>query len=145
MGAVSRFPYWLVTVLSSVIVFDQLTKIQAESFELATLNAGISFGLGQSLNQGVIMGITVGVLLAAALSFKLTWEKHPVIAGLFFGGGVSNLIDRVLVGAVRDWIPVPFLEVHNNLADWAIGVAVLLLVGQLLTQSLIQYSHDSAR
>jgi lipoprotein signal peptidase len=45
-------------------------------------------------------------------------------------GGLINLIDRLVFGYVRDywW----FVGVYNNLADWLIGVGVLIFFIKIL-------------
>lgn len=79
-----------------------------------------------------------GVLIAWLLRLK-PWEKTLAAAlALILGGAVGNLIDRVALGHVVDFIQVylPFipLQIFNpwpafNLADSAItlGVAILLV------------------
>lgn len=38
---------------------------------------------------------------------------------------MSNLLDRLVYGGVRDWLTVPVLGLKNNLADWAIVGAIV--------------------
>ena len=49
--------------------------------------------------------------------------------GLLAGGAASNLADRFVNGAVRDWLALPWLVV--NLADLAVaaGVVCYLVAG----------------
>jgi len=39
---------------------------------------------------------------------------------------VSNFFDRLLMGGVRDWLPIWSLK--NNLADWSIFGSLLLII-----------------
>jgi lipoprotein signal peptidase len=34
------------------------------------------------------------------------------------------MLDRLINGGVRDWLVVPVLGLRNNLADWAIIIAI---------------------
>lgn len=52
-------------------------------------------------------------------------KKYPIILGLFQGGAVSNVLDRLVYGGVRDWLAVPILGLRNNFADWAIVIALV--------------------
>ncbi len=108
------------------IAVDQATKMNAA---LVTLNTGISFGLFPS---SLLTFLLSGVLLLIAYQFgKLFFQVSPVLTGIFFGGSTSNLIDRALYGGVRDFLPIPFFSIHNNLADWAIILSLLWLFWQL--------------
>lgn len=63
------------------------------------------------------------------------WRNmQGIFTGLFIGGAVSNIIDRIYFGGVRDWFPIPFVGLRNNLADWAIFLAVFLSVVQLASR-----------
>lgn len=55
-------------------------------------------------------------------------KKFPMFVGLIIGGAVSNVLDRLFLGSVRDFLPVPFLAVHNNLADWGIFIGLVGIV-----------------
>ena len=59
-------------------------------------------------------------------------NKYPIVRGLFLGGAMSNIMDRLVIGGVRDWLPVPVLGLRNNLADWAIvGALIIFLIGEV--------------
>lgn len=47
---------------------------------------------------------------------------------LFLGGALSNIADRLWLGGVRDWLVIPGTRLYNNLADYAIAVAVIWLI-----------------
>lgn len=114
---------------------DQLTKFIAQSMELVTINPGISYGLFSGFSRA---GMLIMLLVFFAGITKLTWEwwqKHLIIFGLFSGSVLSNMWDRIMVGGVRDFLPVPFLGLENNLADWVIFVCLALAVKYYITQS----------
>lgn len=120
----------LLSTLMAIVFLDQSTKYLAAQAGAVQLNTGISFGLSSSSSQALLsFGIT---LVMAGLWFwqKKLWLKYPVIAGLLFGGGISNMIDRLIFSGVRDWLPVPGFNLSNNIADWSITLslaAILLL------------------
>ena len=135
----------LAAVAASAIGADQLTK-HIVSSKLAldervavvgpfsihhVQNSGIAFGLFASATAAVILltGIAIAWML---VFFARSGARHPVLPvalGLVIGGSVSNLLDRVRLGYVTD-----FLHVNHwpefNLADSfiCIGVAILLTV-----------------
>lgn len=129
------------------LALDQTTKVWTER----------AFALGESLpllpflsftyvrNQGAAWGMFQGahyVLAAfgivAALAICLFWRKlfgpHPRLlpaVGLLLAGIVGNVIDRVRLGYVVDFIHVHWGSWHFpcfNIADSAICIAVGLLI-----------------
>jgi len=93
-------------------------------------NSGIAFGLFSSATAlvTVLTAIAVGWML---VFFGRSGARHPVLPaalGLLIGGSVSNLVDRVRLGHVTDFIDFGWWPAFN-LADTfiVIGVAVLLL------------------
>ena len=92
-------------------------------------NSGIAFGLFSSATAGVavITGIAVVWML---VFFARSGSRHPVLPaalGLLIGGSVSNLVDRIRLGHVTDFIDLRYWPAFN-LADSfiVIGVAILL-------------------
>lgn len=121
-------PYFQSLIIATAVVtVDQLSKAVAAQYGVVTLNTGVSFGLLGSNDQLVATAIFVGFAVLGILALQLYCKKYPLAIGLFLGGAVANLIDRFLFNGVRDWLPVVILPVKNNLADWAIFAAVVLL------------------
>jgi len=115
-------------VAIGVVIVDQLSKYEAAQYGLESLNTGISFGLLGDQSQFVSSAILVSFAVLGILAIKHYTKFHPKLIGLFIGGALSNILDRFLFGGVRDWLPVPILQMKNNVADWAIFVAVILLL-----------------
>ena len=132
------------TVAFAAIAADQLTK-QLVSSELAldgeahvlgplsihhVQNSGIAFGLFSQATSIVIAVTTVAVAWMLVY-FSRSGGRHPILPtalGLLIGGSVSNLVDRVRLGHVTDFLDLKFWPAFN-LADSfiVIGVAILLL------------------
>lgn len=115
-----------------LIVFDQLSKW---FFQPLSLNTGISFGFKLSSSVSLQLAfviITFGALSAwvfslfSSLTTPSRWGVILVLAGAF-----SNILDRVFLGGVRDWLVFPFFSFTNNIADiWiTLGVACILIAG----------------
>jgi signal peptidase II len=95
-----------------------------------TENRGVAFGF---LGGG---GAPVVVATVVALALVLGWFwRDPLRPGLWLatgliaGGALGNLIDRVRIGAVTDFVDPPLWPAFN-LADVGItvGAAILVLV-----------------
>jgi signal peptidase II len=93
-------------------------------------NSGIAFGFFSSATSLVILLTGVaGVWMI--YFFARSGSRHavrPVALGLVIGGSVSNLIDRVRLGHVTDFLDFTYWPAFN-LADTfiVVGVAILLL------------------
>src|SRR5207249_4248260 len=96
-------------------------------------NSGIAFGLFASATPVVI--VLTGVAVAWMLGFfARAGARHPVLPvalGLVIGGSLSNLLDRVRLGHVTDFLDVRFWPAFN-LADTFIVVGVGILLAALV-------------
>jgi signal peptidase II len=93
-------------------------------------NSGIAFGLFSSATSAVIVltGIAVAWMLIFFARSALRHPLLPVALGFVLGGSTSNLVDRVRLGHVTDFLDLRFWPAFN-LADTFIvaGVAILFL------------------
>ena len=101
------------------------------------MNDGMAFSMLAG-KQGLLIGVT-SVMLVAVL-VMLFVRKMPLAERiawtLVLGGGVGNLIDRVLNGVVVDYINVLFMHFAIfNFADICVCVGVGLLMLVLLLDS----------
>lgn len=94
-------------------------------------NSGIAFGLFSRATPvvTVLTAVAVGWML---LFFARSGARHPILPtalGLLIGGSMSNLVDRIRLGHVTDFLDFRYWPAFN-LADSfiVIGVGILLLV-----------------
>ena len=141
-----------------VVVVDQLSKAAVRGyfaghatggtenvtsfFNIVLIhNRGMSFGLfngGGGLNAPLFS--LVAAAIVTVLIYWLSRVGSPLLAtaiGLIIGGAIGNVVDRVRLGAVVDFLDFHVGRWHwpaFNVADSAIcvGVAVMLLDGLLL-------------
>jgi signal peptidase II len=142
----ASWPQWisLGAVAVAAVIADQLTKAIVTSrldlgdevhvvgpFSLHHVtNSGIAFGLFASATSIVILLTSVAVAWMLYF-FARSGARHPVLPvalGLVIGGSVSNLVDRVRLGHVTDFLDVRYWPAFN-LADTfiVVGVAALIL------------------
>jgi len=100
-------------------------------------NRGVNFGLFAN-DAEVMRWLLIAVALAIALWVWL-WVRHEphsvtvkVAAGLLVGGALGNVIDRVLYGAVADFLNMSCCGIENpfafNVADVSIFAGALGLL-----------------
>ena len=144
----------LVGVATFVGVIDQLTKFVltstigssrlASRVEVVdgwlgleyTENRGAAFGLFSGLAP-IITGVSIAILASLLLYFfrqarPPLWQT--VATGAIAGGALGNLVDRVRLGHVIDFVSVGPWP-NFNVADSAITSGVLVLVWGMTRQS----------
>lgn len=131
----------MVLVAAAVILLDRLAKQAVESSvsegEERSFLPGVQ--IVHTHNNGVAFGLLGGahvyltVALAVAVVLGLIWfarrASGPIWlpVGLIVGGATGNVIDRVRLGAVTDFIKLPLGWPPFNLADAAITIGVIVL------------------
>lgn len=145
---------WAVPALVAVvvIVLDQLSKawvvaalgpttmtkfipVAGDSVRIAySHNTGVAFSMFEGHPE--ILSIAALLIVAGAIYFYATQLPNrrlgiQLIMGLIMGGALGNLIDRIRLGYVVDFIQVGWFPIFN-LADSAITVGAALLMLQFL-------------
>ena len=103
------------------------------------LNEGISFSIGEGgeWTQPIVIAITaVASIVIAVLICKIPKRRLLLRYALvlILAGAVGNLIDRIAMQAVRDFIYMNFgfVDFSNNVADLEITVGAVMLIICLL-------------
>jgi signal peptidase II len=98
-----------------------------------TSNSGASLGLLRGHNLLFVVVSALVVLAVAAIVLRgAPGTLGAVALGAVAGGATSNLVDRVRLGSVIDFIEVHLWPTDFNLADAAIRLGVLVFVLTLL-------------
>ena len=146
LGASRRHWLGLGTIAVAAVVADQLTKQVVaralainEEVQIAgpfsihhVHNSGIAFGLFSSATS-IVIALTGLAVLWMLLFFARAGARHPVLPvalGFVLGGSVSNLLDRVRLGHVTDFLDFRYWPAFN-LADVFIVVGVATLFAAL--------------
>lgn len=145
------WPFFLAAL--GVVVADQLTKwwivehlelqqslFEAGIFSIARFspNTGAAFGLfqGHSFALAIVAILGASLLLVYALVIRhrfspldnlLTW----IALGLILGGIIGNLIERLRLGGVTDFISIGWWPAFN-IADSAVVVGAIIFACSLL-------------
>ena len=120
-------------IVTSQLSLDDATHIVGPFWIHHVQNSGIAFGLFSSKTAAVIVltGIAVAWML---IFFARSGSRHPVLPvalGLVIGGSLSNLLDRVRLGYVTDFLDLRYWPAFN-LADSFIVIGVGILLTALL-------------
>ena len=129
-------------VAAAVVVVDQVTKAIVRSeikpgervdvvlfLDLVhTRNTGVAFSMFSG--GGPIVVISAVVALGALVAFFATHLHRRLVwlpTGLLIGGAAGNLIDRLRLGAVTDFIKLPHWPAFN-VADICVTLGVISLI-----------------
>src|SRR4030088_154520 len=139
----------VVAIALLVAVLDQASKAWARAgltpghevtvipgwlwFRLAT-NTGATLGLGSGYNElfAALALIIVGAMAGFAPRGSVGGVPGIVALGAVAGGALGNLVDRIRVGGVTDFIEVDHWPTVFNLADSAIRLGFVLFLLALL-------------
>ena len=117
VGADQAIKFWAVQALEPVGSTPLIPHVVELRF---VLNQGMAFSLLSGKQLFLILATSAALLLVAYWLFFLI---------LVLGGGIGNLIDRVLNGEVVDYINVLFMRFAVfNFADICVCVGVALWV-----------------
>jgi signal peptidase II len=157
--------YRLVLIISStVLILDQITKALVQnlmplyhSVELVPnfahltylRNTGAAFGFlaGNRSPLRIAFFLLVSIVAIACIIYLLK-NLRPgrntvtISLSLILGGAIGNLIDRLRMGEVIDFIDLHWYHLHwpaFNVADSAISVGVILLFIQMIHKPSLSF------
>ena len=136
-----RWLFW--AAAAAVLALDQLTKaLVRASLERGEAwpddwpvriryitNTGAAFGILQD-QTAFLMLMTVIGLAAIYLYYRYPPFDHAVVPtaiGMMLGGAIGNLVDRVRLGRVTDFIDFPLWPAFN-VADSSITIGVAIII-----------------
>jgi signal peptidase II len=150
----SSFYLW---VAGAIVALDQVAKALVDRYmdlhESHTLveglarltyvqNRGAAFGIlsdadlpYQSVLFSIVSIIALGAIAVYAWRLPITSRLPQIALALIMGGAVGNLLDRMRLGYVIDYVDVYWGRHHwpaFNVADSAISIGVVLLVLDIL-------------
>lgn len=143
------FLLWL-GLSSFLLILDQLTKVIAKNSLFEGVSQPVTSFLNWTLvyNSGAAFSFLaqaggwqhwfftgVGIIAALIMIWLIRKNSHQVIfslaLSLVLSGAIGNVIDRIIYGAVVDFVDVHYMGWHwpaFNIADSAITIGVILLI-----------------
>lgn len=143
------FLLWL-GLSSLLLILDQLTKVIAKNSLFEGISQPVTSFLNWTLvyNSGAAFSFLaqaggwqrwfftgVGIIAALIMIWLIRKNSHQTIfslaLSLVLSGAIGNVIDRIIYGAVVDFVDVHYMGWHwpaFNIADSAITIGVILLI-----------------
>ncbi len=145
-------PYIVLGLAVLVAVIDQVLKYLVVNFLDKTNPTEIIpnlFSLTYVENKGAAFGmladarwifITFTIIITAFLIYilfkkRISNKLFLTSVVLIIGGGIGNLIDRIFLGYVVDFLSISFFPPVCNFADYCITIGAVLLVIYILFMS----------
>ena len=111
-------------------------------------NRGVAFGMFQDGTVFFAVTTSIVIVVLAILlikNYKIS-KLFSVAAALIIGGGLGNLIERVFLGYVVDYLQLSFFPPICNFADYCITAgAVCLIVYLLFFSDLLKSAKEKER
>jgi signal peptidase II len=152
--------YRLILFVSGIVlVLDQVTKVLVDrvmplyhtvviipNFAALTYlrNTGAAFGVlaGEPSVYRIGFFVVVSIVALGCIFYLLRLTRPEkkltlISLSLILGGAVGNMVDRLRLGEVIDFILIHYYDLHwpaFNVADSAISVGVVLLIAQMIRQ-----------
>ena len=129
-----------VVIAIFTIIIDQIIKSIMQIYNVHLILIDNILSIDYCYNQGAAWNILSGhlyllilitiIMLVVIYSLMFSYKENKLTNlsfGLLFGGVVSNLLDRIIFGYVRDFISLGSFPVFN-IADASIVVGVILII-----------------
>lgn len=138
-----------------VILFDQMTKLWLYGRSLSligdflwiespALNTGAAFNMiDNNILLAVLTSFFAFVMIYLIVSNRFVKSRFVKTAiSILLGGTIGNIIDRIFLGGVRDFIYFKSINFAIfNFADVFINVGVYLIVGYLIYRTFFAERH----
>ena len=138
-----------------IVIIDRITKLLLINKEITIIpnllnftyieNNGVAFGIAS--NNTILIVLLNVIILAIIIKFlkeKFSKTNYIIILSLIMilAGGVGNLIDRIAMGYVIDFIDINILDFPVfNIADISITVGVIMIM-IILIRSLFEKENN---
>jgi signal peptidase II len=126
------------TVVGLVIALDSAAKsaVRESSFVrglprvVPVQNTGYLLEIGKGNGPALISALFLAAMAAWAVRSIRRGVVSPLAAGLLIGGAASNVAERIVRGAVTDFMATPWIVL--DLADLAVLTGLVMVVGARL-------------
>jgi signal peptidase II len=129
-----------------ILISDQAVKyiikgIPRELFPISVIpkflfitrvtNSGAAFGIFPSKTKILIIISIIAIILIIILKIKMPINSffYNLALGFILGGAIGNLIDRVIIGEVTDYLYVAYFAVFNIADSFiVIGFGIIIVI-----------------
>ncbi len=113
-----------------IFVIDLLLRFVVRDSIYCIQNDGIAFGISIFNEEFVEFLMLLILLIFIMLTFwkgKLFQPSYRYFPFVWLFG-VINFVDRMIYGSICDYVFLPIIKIHFNLADFAITLIILIVI-----------------
>jgi len=136
---------WSKLIVDRNMMLYQSIEVLENFFHITYIrNKGAAFGILSGADASLRIPFFLAVSLVAIAIIFYVLKNHkgqssifPVALSLILGGAIGNMIDRVRMGEVIDFLDAHWYQHHwpaFNIADSAITVGMGFLIYQMITE-----------
>lgn len=116
-----------ITVAALCINLEHIGRILFSDPDAIILNYGMAFSTFQDspILATVLSGIACVMIFVVFLFVDLN-RAERLGYSLMLGGALSNFTEKIILGYVIDWIPLPFIPLTINIADIEVSLGALI-------------------
>ncbi|MBQ9389490.1 MAG: signal peptidase II [Synergistaceae bacterium] len=116
-----------VTIVALCINVEHIGRILLSDPDSLVFNYGMAFSVLQDMPvlTTVLSGIAC-LLIGAVFVFAKLNRAERIGYSVMLGGAVSNFAEKLILGYVIDWIPLPFVPLTINIADIEVSLGALI-------------------
>lgn len=127
--------YFSASLVLILVIMDRVSKDIARSTGHYITNSGISFGLLSGFNSLITIISVIALIIFGMLIFihKNTYSWYSVGLLMMFSGTLGNLLDRILIGHVIDFINIHIFNFPIfNFSDAFLTMGLVIIFIQTL-------------
>lgn len=149
-----------VIIVGLILILDQITKILVRTFmvegqsipiigEFLALryinNEGVAFSFLSGQRMVVTIIQAIAIIIVAVLLIKTGGKRklYDISLAMILGGGIGNIIDRVLFGKVTDMISFSIFPPIFNVADIGVTIGCGLLLLDIILEYISEKKNES--
>ena len=116
-----------ITVAALCINLEHIGRILFSNPDTIILNYGMAFSVLRDypVLATVLSGIACVMIFAVFVFYDLS-RAERLGYSIMLGGALSNFAEKIILGYVIDWIPLPFVPLTINIADIEVSLGALI-------------------
>ena len=116
-----------VVIILVCLLIEHLARYAFSDFATFTFNPGAALDIMRDAPGLVLIisGFACGLIIFACFFLKMN-KSTRIGLSVMAGGALSNLLERIFLGHVIDWIPMIIIDYNFNLADVEVSLGALI-------------------
>jgi len=127
--------YFSVSLVLILVIMDRISKDVARASGHYLTNSGISFGLLSGFNELITLISIIALIIFAMLIYinKGTYLLYNIGLLMMLSGTLGNLLDRLLIGKVIDFINIGLFHFPIfNFSDAYLSIGLIIIFIQTI-------------